>query len=636
MGTHQLAPGTVLGRYELLLPIASGGMATVWVARLKGSRGFSKTVAVKTILPSLSDDPTFEQMFLDEATLASKIQHPNVAQIIDLGEEDEVLFLAMEWVDGESLSTLSKFSRKNGTDIPLRVGLKIISQAAAGLHAAHELTDEDDRLLELVHRDVSPQNILVSSTGLVKIVDFGVAKAMGRGGETTAGQLKGKVPFMSPEQARGAKVDRRTDIFALGIILYRLATGAHPFLDDSDVRTMRNIITRPVMPPRVKNPSLSTEIERVILRALAKDPEKRPQTAAELEVELEAAIAASPSVGGPIHLDEIGTFVRSTLGERDRKRRAAIRDAALKIDEQATLTTTGSNPPESLSGVMFTRMQTPPRASSPRLASGSGSESADAPRKPEEVTEARAYDARTVRASAAELLAEVAEARAAQASRGASEAARAPDDASDVGLEGLITRVEPLSLARPALPSEPPLASSPTLAAVASAPDSLRREEPRRSKKVLAFVAVAASLALGVGAAIVLSSGDSVDGKVAAAPKTQPAALPPSPSAIIPASEENAIDLASLPDQATAQASTSPSDAPASPRPSREPSREASRETAREGASTSVASTPVASPSAPAKVEPTSPKKADVPPPVASTKPKPVETSVPVVQTPGF
>jgi eukaryotic-like serine/threonine-protein kinase len=567
MGTHQLAPGTVLGRYELLLPIASGGMATVWVARLKGSRGFSKTVAVKTILPSLSDDPTFEQMFLDEATLASKIQHPNVAQIIDLGEEDEVLFLAMEWVDGESLSTLSKFSRKNGTDIPLRVGLKIISQAAAGLHAAHELTDEDDRLLELVHRDVSPQNILVSSTGLVKIVDFGVAKAMGRGGETTAGQLKGKVPFMSPEQARGAKVDRRTDIFALGIILYRLATGAHPFLDDSDVRTMRNIITRPVMPPRVKNPSLSTEIERVILRALAKDPEKRPQTAAELEVELEAAIAASPSVGGPIHLDEIGTFVRSTLGERDRKRRAAIRDAALKIDEQATLTTTGSNPPESLSGVMFTRMQTPPRASSPRLASGSGSESADAPRKPEEVTEARAYDARTVRASAAELLAEVAEARAAQASRGASEAARAPDDASDVGLEGLITRVEPLSLARPALPSEPPLASSPTLAAVASAPDSLRREEPRRSKKVLAFVAVAASLALGVGAAIVLSSGDSVDGKVAAAPKTQPAALPPSPSAIIPASEENAIDLASLPDQATAQASTSPSDAPASPRP---------------------------------------------------------------------
>jgi serine/threonine-protein kinase len=295
MGTHQLAPGTVLGRYELLLPIASGGMATVWVARLKGSRGFSKTVAVKTILPSLSDDPTFEQMFLDEATLASKIQHPNVAHIIDLGEEDEVLFLAMEWVDGESLSTLSKFSRKNGTDIPLRVGLKIASQAAAGLHAAHELRDDDDRLLELVHRDVSPQNILVSSTGLVKIVDFGVAKAMGRGGETTAGQLKGKVPFMSPEQARGAKVDRRTDIFALGIILYRLATGTHPFLDDNDIRTMRNIITRPVMPPRVKNPSLSPEIERVILKALAKDPDKRPQTAAELEIELEAAIASTRS-----------------------------------------------------------------------------------------------------------------------------------------------------------------------------------------------------------------------------------------------------------------------------------------------------------------------------------------------------
>jgi serine/threonine-protein kinase len=614
MGTHQLAPGTVLGRYELLLPIASGGMATVWVARLKGSRGFSKTVAVKTILPSLSDDPTFEQMFLDEATLASKIQHPNVAHIIDLGEEDEVLFLAMEWVDGESLSTLSKFSRKNGTDIPLRVGLKIASQAAAGLHAAHELRDEDDRLLELVHRDVSPQNILVSSTGLVKIVDFGVAKAMGRGGETTAGQLKGKVPFMSPEQARGAKVDRRTDIFALGIILYRLATGTHPFLDDSDVRTMRNIITRPVMPPRVKNPSLSPEIERVILKALAKDPDKRQQTAAELEIELEAAIAASPSVGGPIHLDEIGTFVRSTLGERDRKRRAAIRDAALKIDEQATLV--ASNPPESLSGVMFTRMQTPPRASSPRLESSPEVSS----RKPEEVTEARAYDARTVRASATELEA----------------AAKAPPDASDVGLEGLVTRVEPLSLVRPALPSEPPVVSSPTLAAVESMPESLRRDEPRRSRKAVAFIAVGASLLVGVGVAVSLSGGGARPAEVTAPTTTSEAdAAVTAPATKRPLAEpENAIDLASLP-EVSSQAESAPGSAAPS-RPGREPS-----STTLPAPSSSAAATSEPPHVATAPAKPETPAKPEAKPdatsaPVASAKPKPVETSVPVVQSPGF
>jgi serine/threonine-protein kinase len=368
MGTHALAPGTVLGRYELLMPIAQGGMATVWAARQRGSRGFSKTVAVKTILPNLSDDPQFEQMFLDEAAIASKIHHPNVAEIYDLGEQDEVLYLVMEWVDGESLSTLSKHARKNGTDIPLRVGLKIIAQAAAGLHAAHELRDDDDGLLMLVHRDVSPQNILVSPTGGAKIVDFGVAKALGRAGETSAGQLKGKVPFMSPEQAKGGTVDRRTDIFALGIILYRIATSHHPFLDEDDIKTLRNIITRPVMPPRVKNPSVSVDLERVILRALQKDPAKRYATALELATELEAVIAKT---GGPVSVDEIATFVRSTLGERDRKRRAALRDAALKIDEHGGVPSGAEirlSAPDSVSGVMLTKTATPPELKAERAA----------------------------------------------------------------------------------------------------------------------------------------------------------------------------------------------------------------------------------------------------------------------------
>src|SRR6185503_7485770 len=234
---EKLSPGMVLGRYELLLPIAQGGMATVWAARQRGTRGFNKTVAIKTMLPTLSEDPQFEQMFLDEAALAAKIHHPNVAEILDLGEEEDVLYIVMEWVDGEALSTITKQAKKNNVTIQNHIALKVISQACLGLHAAHELKDEDTaESLQLVHRDVSPQNILVTYDGIVKLVDFGVAKAMGRAsGETSAGQLKGKVPYMSPEQAKGGTIDRRTDIFAMGIVLYKMTTGLHPFLGDNDL-----------------------------------------------------------------------------------------------------------------------------------------------------------------------------------------------------------------------------------------------------------------------------------------------------------------------------------------------------------------------------------------------------------------
>ncbi|HRI70635.1 MAG TPA: serine/threonine-protein kinase, partial [Polyangium sp.] len=165
----KLSPGMVLGRYELLLPIAQGGMATVWAARQKGSRGFQKTVAIKTMLPALSDDPQFEQMFLDEAALASRIHHPNVAEILDVGEQDDVIYIVMEWVDGEALSVLTKTSKKNNVTFPQRIALRIVRQACGGLHAAHELRDESEQLLDLVHRDVSPQNILVTYDGVVKI-----------------------------------------------------------------------------------------------------------------------------------------------------------------------------------------------------------------------------------------------------------------------------------------------------------------------------------------------------------------------------------------------------------------------------------------------------------------------------------
>jgi serine/threonine-protein kinase len=323
----------VLGRYELLVPIAQGGMATVWAARQKGSRGFQKTVAVKTMLPGLSDDPQFEQMFLDEAALASRIHHPNVVETLDLGEQDEILYLVMEWIDGEALSVIAKAAKKNDTYLPQRLALRIVGQACAGLHAAHEVKNDDDQLVGLVHRDVSPQNILVTYDGIVKLVDFGVAKAIGRaGGETTAGQLKGKIPYMSPEQARGGKVDRRTDIFAMGIVLYRLTTGSHPFLGDSDLVTMRNIISRPAMSPRVKNPDFSRELEQVLMTCLEKDPDKRYQTMVDLDRAIDRVLAIT---GASVVDNDVGSFVRGLLGDRGQKRRTALRDAVRAADERA-------------------------------------------------------------------------------------------------------------------------------------------------------------------------------------------------------------------------------------------------------------------------------------------------------------
>jgi len=354
-----LVPGTILGRYELLLPVAQGGMASVWAARLKGSRGFAKTVAVKTMLPLLSDDPAFEEMFLQEAEIASRIQHPNVAAILDLGEEDETLFLVMEWLDGEPLSVLLKMARKNRVQVPLRVTLRIATQICAGLHAAHELRDDSDQPMGLVHRDVSPQNIMLNPDGLVKLVDFGIAKAVARAGaETGAGTVKGKVPYLAPEQIKGRAIDRRTDIFALGVILYRMTTGSHPFLGDTDSHTMRNTVSRPVLPPHVKHPTFCRPLEKVILRCLQKEPEKRFETMAAVERALEEVMLDQGL--GLVPYEEVTTFVRGLLGEREKKRRVALRDAARAIDARLPV---GEEifeiPDEDVSGLLLTETVTP-------------------------------------------------------------------------------------------------------------------------------------------------------------------------------------------------------------------------------------------------------------------------------------
>jgi len=321
--TPEIGAGQMLGRYELLMPIAAGGMAMVWAARQVGSRGFQKLVAVKTMLPRLSEEDQFEKMFLTEASLASKIRHPNVVEILDLGEQAGVLFLAMEWIDGVPLNLLMRAAKKQG-GVPIAVALRIVMQACAGLHAAHELS-ENGKPMGLVHRDVSPQNILVTYDGVTKVVDFGVAKATALGeGATRAGQLKGKVSYMAPEQVRGQPIDRRVDVFAMGIVLYALTTGKHPFRKESEGATLFAITSPdPVTLPRELVPNYPGELQQVVLKALEKDRERRFASASELLRALDRVLP--PHERGSDQ--EVGEFVSKLFAEQREHARAALSEA---------------------------------------------------------------------------------------------------------------------------------------------------------------------------------------------------------------------------------------------------------------------------------------------------------------------
>jgi serine/threonine-protein kinase len=325
-----IGAGHTLGRYELLIPIASGGMASVWAARRTGARD-GQFVAVKVMLSELVDDAHFEKMFLDEAEIASRVKHPNVVDILELGEQDGVLYQVMEWVDGEPLHQLLREVRdKGGVPIPLVV--RIAVQVCAGLHAAHELIDDSGQSMGLVHRDVSPQNLLIGYDGTVKVVDFGIAKAASNRQQTTVGQMKGKAPYMAPEQALGDKVDRRTDVFALGIVLFQLTTGRHPFRGENDLLTLRRIVGRDPSPRAISvMPTLPPEIDQIIATAMSKDRDARFATMHDMRLALEAALPRSSAAS----TRDLGEFLRRHLSRRGDRRRAAIREAARVADQRA-------------------------------------------------------------------------------------------------------------------------------------------------------------------------------------------------------------------------------------------------------------------------------------------------------------
>jgi len=322
---NPLEPGYRLDRYELLCPIAHGGMASVWLARLHGKHGFEKLVAVKTILTQFASDVRFQQMFLDEARIAAGIEHANVAQILDLGEQDDVLYLAMEWIDGDSLSKLHRVVDKRGERIPIGVVLRMLADASGGLHAAHELCDKDGQLLGVVHRDVSPQNILVSSRGVAKLIDFGIAKARDRvAGETNAGLLKGKIQYMPPEQAMGRPIDRRADVWAMGAVLYYLLAGSPPFDGPNQLATLHMLTSG--SPPPPLPPHVPHEVAELIDAALAFHADERIATAADLQRHLEEVMIA---IGEPTTVADVASYVGSQLADRAEARRRAV-DTALR------------------------------------------------------------------------------------------------------------------------------------------------------------------------------------------------------------------------------------------------------------------------------------------------------------------
>jgi serine/threonine-protein kinase len=287
-------PIRTIGRYAIFNEVASGGMATVHLGRLIGPVGFSRTVAIKRLHSHFAKDPEFAPGFVDEARLAARIHHPNVVPIIDVLNEDGELSLVMDYVEGESLARLLRRASSLKQDVPLAVVSAIMCGTLYGLHAAHEAVNERGEPMHLVHRDVSPQNVLVGSDGLPRLVDFGVAKAAQRIQTTAEGQVKGKVAYMAPEQLRGAEVTRQTDIYAAGVVIWELITGSRLFQSDNPAHLMTKILEDEIPPPSSTRSGCPDELDRIVMRATSRKLEDRYETAREMAHELQAACAPAP------------------------------------------------------------------------------------------------------------------------------------------------------------------------------------------------------------------------------------------------------------------------------------------------------------------------------------------------------
>ena len=316
-------------------------MATVWVARVQGKHGFEKLVAVKTILPHLAGDRGFRTMFLDEAAIASRVRHPNVADIDDLGEESGTLYMVLEWVTGDSWSRLYQAITAAGRPFPLDALLRIAADACGGLHAAHELRGEDGNLLNVVHRDVSPQNILVATSGVTKVIDFGIAKALDRmSEETRTGTLKGKLVYSAPEQVKGRGIDRRADVWAMGTILYHYLSGILPYEGKNDLATLKALTSGRRPPPLPEG--VPPHVASIVMTALSPNAEDRYPTALDMQRAIEAAISRPTTATDVAHL--VTTYLADRIESRRQDLTEALAEAAERAGPKAARSRLGSYP----------------------------------------------------------------------------------------------------------------------------------------------------------------------------------------------------------------------------------------------------------------------------------------------------
>jgi eukaryotic-like serine/threonine-protein kinase len=274
-------------KYELVQRIARGGMAEIFLAQAKGPAGFEKKVVIKRVLPHLSGEPSFIKMFLQEARLGARLSHPNIVQIFDFGQVDGTYFISMEYVEGRSLLDVVVQTRRAGTTIPIGLAVKIISETAEGLHHAHTATDSASEPLGIVHRDVSPSNILVSFAGVAKISDFGIAKATSALHQTRSGTIKGKYAYMSPQQCLSQPLDNRSDIFSLGIVLFEVTTYTRLFARSNEALTIHALLTEPIPRPSALVPDYPPILEQIVMHCLERDPERRYQDGLSLHRDLE-------------------------------------------------------------------------------------------------------------------------------------------------------------------------------------------------------------------------------------------------------------------------------------------------------------------------------------------------------------
>jgi serine/threonine-protein kinase len=314
-----------LGRYEILAPVGSGGMAAIYLAKIAGPAGFEKPLALKVIHSHLVEDDQFVQMFFDEARIASQLQHPNIVQIFELGEHEGIYFIAMEYLRGETVgAVIQRVTSSPNRMMDPRVACHIMMEASEGLQYAHELTTLDGQPLRLVHRDISPQNLFVTYSGTVKLMDFGIARAVGLAHSTRPGSLKGKFSYMAPEQVRGLDLDSRSDIFSMGVVLWEMLTGRRLFKGRNDLESLRLAGDAKYVPVGQVRTGIPPELDRVLARALAREPGDRYTSALELHTDL--GIVAE-RLGSPISTHELATWMRGWFPTEIEKKRQLLSKA---------------------------------------------------------------------------------------------------------------------------------------------------------------------------------------------------------------------------------------------------------------------------------------------------------------------